>query len=151
MLIWAKLTTFPSRVPASAVLGLVARRPAGDHHHSASQLLGLVISGSAGGAGGGGLSGEGGRRAAPHGGQRTLWRPAAVGVGQDACWDGKGQRGETRGGKSGVSDGGQADEPQVVLQPTRYGGGSEGRSYVFLTANEMIQDEKVQETKKWRV
>lgn len=120
----------PSRFPPSAVVGVAARRPAGDHHHPAPQLLGLVVSGSPGGAGGRGLPGEGGGRAAPHGGQRTLRRPAAVGVGQDSCRDREGQRGETRGGLREFFGRGWADESQALLQPTGHGGDAEGRRYL---------------------
>lgn len=117
-----------SRAPSPPVVGVVAKRPARDHHHSASQLLGLVVSGSPGGAGGRGLPGEGGRRAAPHGGQRALGRAAAVGVGQVAHRHREGERGERRRGQSGVSGRGRADESQALLQPTGHGGASERRS-----------------------
>nr|XP_046249478.1 proline-rich protein 5-like isoform X2 [Scatophagus argus] len=62
------------RIPPSAHVRLVARRPvpAGNHRHSASQLVRLVVSGPTGGAGGRGVPGEVWRRAAAHGGQRTL-------------------------------------------------------------------------------
>lgn len=124
-----------SRAPPSAAVGV----PAGDHRHAASQLLRLVVSGSAGGAGGRGLPGEVRRRAAPHCGQRSLWRPAAVGVGQDARRDGEGQRGGTRRGRRGVFGGGRADESQV-LQPTGHGGVSQGGSYLLTRVSQETRE-----------
>ncbi len=143
---------FSSRVPPPALVGVVARRPgpARDHRHSASQLLRLVVSGSTGGAGGRGVPGEVWWRAAPHGGQCTLWRSAAVSVRQDACWDWEGQWGGRGWWRRGVFDGGQAHESQAVLQPTGHGGVSEGRSYLLAgMTNETMDtwDDTEQETR----
>lgn len=123
------------RIPPPTLVGITAMRPisAGDHRHSASQLVRLVLSGSTGGARGRGLPGEVRWRASPHSRQRTLWCSAVVGVQQDARWD-RGQSGGRRWGRCEVF------ESQAVLQSTGHRGVSEGRSYLLAGVDSDIVD-----------